>query len=78
MKDIVKAYDGLPWIIKLIFALPGIDGLAWGIYRVAKGISQNNGLLIVIGLIWLFVGFFLFWVIDLYSVIVHKKPIYFV
>jgi hypothetical protein len=78
MRDIVKAFDGLPWIIKLILALPFIDGLAWGIYRIAKGVSQNNGLLIIIGIIWVFVGFFLLWVIDLFSVIVHGKPIYFV
>ena len=26
MKEFVKAMDGLPWIVKIILALPGIDG----------------------------------------------------
>jgi hypothetical protein len=37
MKDIVKFIDGLPLILKVVLALPGIDGIAYGIYRIAKG-----------------------------------------
>jgi hypothetical protein len=56
MKNLVKSFDGLPWIVKLILALPIIDGLAWGIYRVAKGIDKNDVLMIVVGIIWIFAG----------------------
>ncbi len=42
MNDIVRAYDGLPWLVKLILALPGIDGIAWGLYRVFKGLAKKR------------------------------------
>lgn len=71
MKDYIKFIDNLPWIVKLIFALPGIDGIIYGIYRIAKG-------KVILGIIWIFVGFAIFWIIDLYSVIVHGKVKYFV
>lgn len=74
MKDIVKAYDNLPWIVKLILALPFIDGLAWGIYRIAKGIHKNDVILIVAGIVWLFVGWAILWILDLVTVIIHGKP----
>lgn len=51
MKEFVKAVDGLPWIVKIILALPGIDGFAWGIYRLLKGISSNNMTLIIAGIV---------------------------
>jgi hypothetical protein len=71
MKDFVKFIDNLPFIVKLIFALPGIDGIIYGIYRIAKG-------RVLLGVIWIFVGFAIFWIIDLYSVIRHGKLQYFV
>ena len=51
MKGLVKAFDDLPWILKLIFALPGLDGILCGIYRIAKGLSTNNMTLVIIGMI---------------------------
>jgi len=71
MKDFIKFIDNLPFIVKLIFALPGIDGIIYGIYRIAKG-------KVLLGVIWIFVGFVIFWIIDLYSIIKHGKLKYFV
>lgn len=71
MKDYIKFIDGLPWIVKLIFAFPGIDGIIYGIYRIAKG-------KVILGVIWIFVGFVILWIIDIYSVLVHGKVKYFV
>jgi hypothetical protein len=78
MKDLVKAFDGLPWILKIILALPGIDGIAWGIYRIAKGVSKNDTTLIVVGILWIVFGFVILWVIDLVTIILYKKPTFFV
>lgn len=66
MKDLVKAYDGLPFILKLILALPGIDGIAWGIYRIAKG-------RIVAGVLWIVFGTFIMWVVDMITIILYNK-----
>jgi len=76
MNDIVKAYDGLPWIIKLILALPGIDGIAWGLYRVFKGLSKKDNMLVLIGILWIFLGIFIFWIIDMVSIILYKKLVW--
>lgn len=73
MKGIVKAFDDLPWVVKIILALPFIDGIAWGIYRLAKGIDKNDGVLILAGILWIFLGIFILWVIDLVTIIMHGK-----
>ena len=66
MKDLVKAYDDLPLIVKLILALPGIDGIAWGIYRIAKG-------RIIAGLLWIIIGATIFWIIDMITILLYGK-----
>lgn len=74
MRELVKTFDGLPWILKLILALPVLDGLCWGIYRVAKGVSNKDNLLIIVGLIWIFAGAAILWIIDMVTIILYKKP----
>lgn len=71
MKEYVKFMNGLPFIAKVILALPGLDGIFWGIYRIAKG-------KLIAGLIWIFFGFAILWIIDLYSLFTTKKIKYFV
>ena len=71
MKAYVKFMNDLPFIAKVILALPGLDGIFWGIYRIAKG-------KLILGLIWIFLGFAILWIIDLYSLFTTKKVKYFV
>jgi hypothetical protein len=66
MKEYVKLIDGLPWILRLILALPGIDGIVYGIYRIAKG-------RLLVGILWIVLGFAILWIIDLISVLINKK-----
>jgi hypothetical protein len=66
MKDYVKLIDGLPFILKLILALPGLDGIAYGIYRIAKG-------RLLIGILWIVLGIAILWIIDLLSVLLNGK-----
>ena len=73
MKSLVKTFDGFPFILKVILALPILDGLAWGIYRVAKGLDKRDTLMVIVGLIWIFVGAAIFWIIDLITLFMYKK-----
>ncbi len=74
MKDLVKAIDGMPWIVKIIFALPGIDGIVYGLlYRLPKGIIKKDMFQIIVGILWGVLGFAIFWIIDLITVLVNKK-----
>ena len=78
MKNFLKSMDDLPYLIKIIFALPGIDSFTWGIYRIIKGIDENDMFKIVIGIIWLLSGWAILWIIDLVTIILNKKPTVFV
>lgn len=73
MKDIVKSIDNLPWIAKMLFCLPVLN-LLWAIYRIAKGSSTNNVLMLVVGILWIFLGTTVLWIVDLVCTIVWKKP----
>lgn len=66
MKEYVKFIDDLPYIMKIILALPGLDGIFYGIYRIAKG-------RLLIGILWIILGFAILWIIDLISVILNGK-----
>lgn len=67
MKEITNFFDSLPYIAKIILALPFLDGLCWGIYRISKGH-------ILAGLAWIFLGFAMVGsIIDLYTLISEKK-----
>ncbi len=66
MKEYVSFIDGLPYIVKIILALPGLDGIFFGIYRIAKG-------KLIIGILWIVLGFAILWIIDLISVILNGK-----
>jgi hypothetical protein len=73
MKSYVKFLDNLPLIVKIILALPGLDGFFWGLYRLFKGIQKNNLVTIIVGIIWIFGGIVLLWVIDLYTLVTSNK-----
>ncbi|MFA5542409.1 MAG: hypothetical protein WC008_02450 [Bacilli bacterium] len=66
MKDYVKLIDGLPWIVRLILAFPILDGIVYGIYRIAKG-------KLIAGIIWIFVGAAILWIIDIVTIVLNGK-----
>ena len=72
MKEFIVAIDRLPWIVKLLLALPFLN-IVYGIYRLIKGIDRNNLVLIIAGLVWIFAGWAILWIIDLVTVILNKK-----
>lgn len=73
MKDIIKGYDNLPWIIKLILCLPVLD-IAWGVYRILKGIDEKKIATLVAGILWIIPGSVVCWLVDLICTICYKKP----
>ncbi|MBE0700270.1 MAG: hypothetical protein IH571_01155 [Acholeplasmataceae bacterium] len=73
MRDLVKSFDNLPWIAKFILALPILDGIAWGIYRLAKGLDKKDNVLVLAGILWIFLGIAFLWIIDLITVILYGR-----
>lgn len=64
MKDIVKTFDNLPLILKLIIALPGLD-IIWNVVRVCRSLAKNNTVNAIIAVILIFVGIPFVWLIDI-------------
>lgn len=73
MKDVVKSFDNLHWGLKLLLCLPVLN-LAWAIYRICKGLDTKNTAMLVVGILWIFLGTTILWVVDLVCTIIYKRP----
>ena len=67
-----KFMDDLPYIEKILFCLPVID-ILWAIYRNVKGVCKGHLITLIAGIIWLFAGTTICWVLDLVFTILHMK-----
>lgn len=72
MKDLVKALENLPWIVRVLLVL------LWGAYgnliRLFKSIAANNIVAIVLSVILLLCGgFVVLWIVDLVCVLLNKN-----
>ena len=73
--EIIKAFDELPKVVKIIFALPFLD-IIWAVYRIIKGACTNNTTTLVVGIVWVIFGCFITWVLDLVYLIMDKQPLF--
>ena len=68
-----KWMDSLPLIVKIILALPALDGIFYGIYRICKGNVAN----IILGLVWIFAGATITWILDIVFLVLGKNVLEF-
>ena len=67
MKTYVKELDKLPLILKIVLAIPGLDAIFYGLYRICKG----N---LILGVLWFLLGFTgIGTVIDIVSLVLYGK-----
>ncbi len=71
MKDLIKAMDNLPQIVKLILCIPALD-IVWTVYRLLRSLVAGNTLAIVLSIVLFFCAPFV-WLIDLICVLLNKK-----
>ena len=71
MKDLIKAMDNLPWIVKLILCIPALD-IVWTVYRLLRSLVAGNVIAIVLSIV-LFICAPFVWLIDLICVILNKE-----
>ena len=74
MKEMVKWFENAPLWAKIIFALPGLD-VIWAVFRIVKGAVKKDYSLVLIGVLWVLLGWALLWVIDIVTIIMKKHPI---
>ena len=75
MKSLIKSFDSLPWIVKLILALPALD-IVWNIYRLIRSLVKENLLGIIIAIILIIPGAAFMWVVDLISIALFKRVLW--
>ena len=68
MKDLIKTIEGLPKIVKIIPAIPALD-VVWAVYRIIKGIAYKNYVTLIAGILWIFPGIFLGWILDIVAIL---------
>ena len=74
MKGLVKWFEDAPVWLKIIFALPGLD-IIWAIFRIVKGAVKGKISLVLIGILWILLGWAILWIIDIVSIIIQKHPV---
>ncbi len=72
MKNLIKAFDDLPLVIKVILCIPMLD-IVWSIYKICRSVDKSNVLGIVLGVLTIFPGAFFIWIIDLVTLLVNGK-----
>ena len=76
MKDLIKAIDGLPKIVRFLGTL--IWGILANIYRLCRSIAKQDVLGVVLAIILLLCGgFFILWIIALVCILLDK-PIWWI
>lgn len=75
MRDVIKFFDDLPLIVKVIFALPVLD-ILWAVYRLCRSISKENALGIVLAVLMLLFCPAIFWLVDIITLLVMGKVIW--
>ena len=75
MKGLVKSFDKLPKLVKIILALP-VLAIAWAIYRLARSINKKNTLGIVLAIIMIFVNAAVFWIVDIITIILADRVLW--
>jgi len=75
MKGLVKSFDNLPKLVKIILALPVLD-IVWAFYRLARSVSKGSVLGIILAIVMIFVCPAIFWVVDIITIILLNKVLW--
>ena len=75
MREFIDAFDNLPFVAKIILALPGLD-IVWAVYRLCRSIEKNNAVGIVLGVLMIIVCPVIMWIVDLITIIVYNKVLW--
>ena len=72
MKNLIKTFDDLPLLIKLILCIPAV-AIVWMIYRICRSLLKENMTGVIIAIVLLIVGIPFMWLIDLICIFLNGK-----
>lgn len=75
MKKLIKSFDNLPLLIKVIFALPALD-IIWAVYRLVRSIAKGNVLGVILGVIMLVLCPAILWILDIITLLLYNKVLW--
>ena len=77
MDNFIKSMDELPLIAKVILAIPMLD-IVWGIYRICKSVKKNNTVGIVLGVIFVLLGFLPIAIFDIVYLLLKQESVWWI
>ena len=75
MQSLIKWFQDAPLWAKIVFALPVLD-IIWAIFRIVKGAVKSDLKLVLIGILWIVLGWAILWVVDIVTIIVENNTKY--
>ena len=71
----INAVDSLSFLVKVVLCLPVLD-LVWAIYRIIKGYTAKDYLMLLVGILWIVPGAAFLWIIDIVCMLLNKKLLF--
>lgn len=75
MSGLIKWFDKMPKVLKVILALPFLD-IVWAVYRLCRSIRKKSVLGIVLAILLLFICPTIFWIVDIITILVGNKVLW--
>ncbi len=75
MSELIKTFDKLPKLVKVILALPVLD-IVWAVYRLCRSLEKKSAIGIVLAILMLFFCPAIFWLVDIITLLVIDKVVW--
>ena len=75
MNSLVKAFDKLPKLVKILLALPVIN-IVWHFYRLFRSMDKGSVLGIVLAIVLIIVGWSFMWIVDIITIILLDRVLW--
>ena len=76
MRDYIKWMEEQPRLLRIILCIFVLD-ISWAVYRIGRAVVNKNWLHMVLGIIWVFVGGSVAWILDLIWMILFDHIFWF-
>ena len=76
MRDYIKWMEEQPRLIRIILCIFVLD-ISWAVYRIGHAVVNKNWLHMILGIIWVFVGGSVAWILDLIWMILFDHIFWF-
>ena len=69
-----NSFQSLPWILRVLLAI--FLDCVLGIIRLVDGIIEGNVLKVILGILWVFYGLGIGWILDIIFTLFNMRPLF--